>query len=207
MNGYTTTLTRPRWPFVPAVALLACHVLAGTLSAQEANAAKAKRLPVLDVRREPHRAHTFLTFVRTTFPGVPGFTCESWCYESAVEFLGFRKLDGGALELRHRLRSQPHVLFLTTVTPLPGAVEFVARPAVDGEREPKGTLPAQLLGLRPLFPAPACRGLPQPTRLARDFPEAAKLKERRAGLAPRGFPFPFAPPGTAEPRIDRRVGG
>ncbi|MBI2928729.1 MAG: hypothetical protein HYY24_23955 [Verrucomicrobia bacterium] len=82
-----------------------------------------------------------LTMVATTFPNVPGLTCDSWCYESEVDFLAARGLDGGRLELRHRLRASPHMLLVTTVTPEPGAVEFAARLVLENERA--GEWPAQ----------------------------------------------------------------
>jgi dienelactone hydrolase len=68
-----------------------------------------------------------LTLVASTFPNVPDFTCDSWCYESDVDFLEARDIGEGRLELRHRLRQSPQALLVTTVTPLPGAVEFAAR--------------------------------------------------------------------------------
>jgi hypothetical protein len=48
-------------------------------------------LPGLSVwqDREFSRGKT-LTMVRATFPTVPGFTCESWCYESALDYLDAR---------------------------------------------------------------------------------------------------------------------
>jgi len=68
-----------------------------------------------------------LTLLSASFPNVPDFTCDSWCYESNVEFLEARPLDGGRLELRHQLNASPGFLLVTTVTPEPGAVEFAAR--------------------------------------------------------------------------------
>jgi len=75
-----------------------------------------------------------LPMVAASFPNVPGLTCDSWCYESDVEFLGANALTGGGLELRHRVRAQPQMLIVTTVTPKPGAVEFLARAVLDRER-------------------------------------------------------------------------
>ena len=84
-----------------------------------------------------------LTLVSSSFPNVPGFTCDSWCYESAVEFLSARALEGGRLELRHRLQEAPQALLVTTVTPEPGAVEFVAR--VEQAEGATAELPARVL--------------------------------------------------------------
>jgi hypothetical protein len=68
-----------------------------------------------------------LTMVTAKFPNVPEFTCDSWWYESAVDSLDARALGGGKVGLRHRSRDQTHAIIITTVTPEPGAVEFLAR--------------------------------------------------------------------------------
>ena len=86
------------------------------------------RLPTLSVYNDDTFSRDkVLTMVAATFPNIPNFTCDSWCYESEVDFIGARALDGGKVELRHRYRDQPHVIIVTTVTPEPGAVEFLAR--------------------------------------------------------------------------------
>lgn len=83
-----------------------------------------------------------LTMVSATFPNVPGFTCDSWCYESDLDFLSACDLGDGRLEIRHRLREHPHVIIVTVVTPEPGAVEFVAR--AELEKAGRGLLPDPL---------------------------------------------------------------
>ncbi|NOX55092.1 MAG: hypothetical protein GXP27_11775 [Planctomycetes bacterium] len=121
------------------------------------------RLPRLGFRQEPHPTHTFLPLVRMSFPSVRGSTCEAWCYESDVEFLDVRPLDEGRLQLRHRWRSQPHVVFVTTVTPEPGAVEFTVRAVADRQRAQDATLPKSLLPLNLCFQLrPATRFQSQP---------------------------------------------
>jgi hypothetical protein len=107
--------------------------------------------PKLSFRKEPHKEHKFLTFISANFLDVPGCTCESWCYESALDFVDVRKLEDGKLELRHRARSRPHVLILTMATPQPGAVEFVARPVLDHHLDLEPHLPKQLPGLNMCF--------------------------------------------------------
>jgi len=84
-----------------------------------------------------------LTLVAASFPNVPDFTCDAWCYESEVDVLGARPLEGGRLELRHRVRQSPQVLLVTTVTPEPGAVEFAARVTLDADTP--GELPQDVL--------------------------------------------------------------
>ncbi len=101
-----------------------------------------QRLPTLavweDEKLAPGRK---LTMVAATFPNVPGFTCDSWCYESDVEFMDARALPGGRLELRHRWRVHPQILLVTVVTPEPGAVEFRAHLE---HAEGQGEIPAEL---------------------------------------------------------------
>ena len=100
-----------------------------------------QRLPTLSVYNdETFSRGKVLTMVAATFPNVPDFTCDSWCYESAVDFLDARELDGGKVELRHRYRDQPHTIIVTTVTPEPGAVEFLAR--LELEKGAAAHLPA-----------------------------------------------------------------
>jgi hypothetical protein len=61
-----------------------------------------------------------------------------------LDFLGSRKLKGGALELRHRRRSQPHWLLVTEITPEPGKVKLVARPELDPAKGADQGLPKDL---------------------------------------------------------------
>jgi len=155
MNRLSTNLRTVFLP-VAATSAMVCLLAAGTLKAekpggnskagqpnQPAGPARktgpVTRLPELGFRLEGK-----LTLVWASFPDVPGFTCDWWCYESAFDFLDFQKLEGGRLELRHRVRSQPHVLIVTTATPEAGAVEFVARAIVDHQRDPDGKLPETL---------------------------------------------------------------
>ena len=110
-----------------------------------------ERLPELGFRQEPHPTHKFMPYVWASFPEVPGFTCDSWCYESAVDLVTHEMSDDGKMILKHRDRSQPHVLYVTTVTPEPGAVEFSARAVVDHEKDAGGKLPQRLQNLNLCF--------------------------------------------------------
>ena len=40
--------------------------------------------------------------VSADFPNIPDFICDSWCYESALDFVSAGSPDGGRIELRHR---------------------------------------------------------------------------------------------------------
>lgn len=100
-----------------------------------------QKLPTLSVYNDDKFSRgKVLTMVAAAFPNVPDFTCDSWCYESAVDFFDARALEGGKVELRHRYRDQPHAIIVTTVTPEPGAVEFLAR--LKLEKGAVGPLPA-----------------------------------------------------------------
>jgi hypothetical protein len=107
-----------------------------------------------------------MLMVAARFPDAPDFTCESWCYESEVDFVDARPMEGGKLQLRHRDRHRPEVLLVTTVTPEPGAVEFAARPELDaGKAAAEEKLPANLPGLNlcwQLKSAPGFASRPDP---------------------------------------------
>ncbi|UCH35659.1 MAG: hypothetical protein JSV65_04725, partial [Armatimonadota bacterium] len=123
-----------------------------------------QRLPTLGVWERDT-----LLLVSATFPNVPDFTCDSWCYESPVDYVEARALDGGRIELRHRLREQPSAFLVTTVTPEPGAVEFVARvePEAGSAAELTGNLLAPNLCWQ-LIRAPGFASKPDP------YPEFVK---------------------------------
>ena len=72
---------------------------------------------------------------------MPTVTCESWCYESAAEFIEARALSNGRIELRHRVDAHPHLILVTTVTPAPASVEFLARIDINGS----GDIPDDLM--------------------------------------------------------------
>jgi hypothetical protein len=108
-----------------------------------ANNPDPKHLPTLGVWEDgSFGSGKKLLMVSAVFPNVSNLICDAWCYESALDFFNARTLDAGKLELQHRLREQPGVLLVTTVTPEPGAVEFSVRAKL--EREGVGALPAQL---------------------------------------------------------------
>jgi len=128
--------------------LVCCTVFPDSVPAQQTP--EQTKVTVTATNPDPQNLPTLgvwqrdeMTFVSASFPNVPEFTCDSWCYESALDFIGARALNGGGVELRHRAREHPQVLLVTTVTPEPGAVEFVARAELD--KGAAGQLPANLL--------------------------------------------------------------
>lgn len=64
-----------------------------------------------------------------------------------LEFLGRKKLENGALELRHRRTTEPHWTLVTQVTPAPGKVSLVARAELDKESAAGTALPVELPAL------------------------------------------------------------
>ena len=92
------------------------------------------RLPTLEITRwrVDAQAATLGIYVTATFPELPGNIVDAWCYEGEfAQFQSAQALPGGRLELRHRFAVDPPLRIVTTVTPEPGAVEFVARAESD----------------------------------------------------------------------------
>lgn len=115
-------------------------------------------LPTLSVHQRDA-----LLLVRAAFPNVPDFACDAWCYESAMDCIGIRAIEGGRIELTHRDREHPRVLYVTVVTPEPGAVDFRVRV----ERAPGTTEPLPDRLVTPnlcwqLIPAPGFASAPDP---------------------------------------------
>ncbi len=71
-------------------------------------------------------------FVASMFPNVPDFRCDAWLYEcgDSITFARAEALDGGRVRLHHAWKDHPYDI-VTTVTPEPGAIEFLAH--VEGE--------------------------------------------------------------------------
>jgi hypothetical protein len=141
-----------------AFSILLCVIVALVHVNVTTEAAEPVNVPKLGFRKDPHPTHKFLTYVWAEFPEPAGCICDAWCYESNVDFLDFRELADGKAEVRHRVRDQPHVLFVTTVTPEPGAVEFSARAIVDEGQAPDGKLPDRLPGLNLCFQLRRAKG-------------------------------------------------
>lgn len=129
------------------------------------------------------------TLVTVEFPELPGQIFDAWCYEGRyVELLSANDLGGGRLELPHRFASPP-VLLVTTATPEPQSVEFVARVELDEEAAKQHSdemrTPELCFQMRraPLF---GSSGPPYAHVVARSFvltkegliPEESKLEER-----------------------------
>ena len=110
-----------------------------------ANNPKPRELPTLAVWQQPNKGGK-MTFVKAVFPSVPGLQSDLVCYQGGdLEFIAAKPLKGGLLQLRHRCADNPQVIVVTTVTPIKGAVEFLARLEIDPKKG--GKMPEQLPGL------------------------------------------------------------
>lgn len=149
--------------FVTAILVTAVVVSAAFAAEQSSMLVTAdnpdpETLPTLSVYQ-----HDIELRVRAAFPNVPDFAFDSWCYESQVDCVGIRAIDGGRIELRHRDRNHPQTIYVTTITPMPGAVEFRAVPELATDS--KGRLPRDLQTLNmcwQLKPAPNFASAPDP---------------------------------------------
>jgi hypothetical protein len=128
---------------------LVCLILPLLLTTRAVSAQEAPKMMVTAANPDPKTLPTLGVWQRdqeilvsASFPNAPGFTCDSWCYESPLDFVGAKPLPNGRLELRHRFRDHPEVLLFTTVTPEPGAVEIAARPEL--EKSGVGKIPGDL---------------------------------------------------------------
>ncbi len=97
-------------------------------------------IPTLVVWQEHNKKKgTWYTNISASFPNVPDFTCDLWCYESpGIEFESAEQLEDGAVRLRHSWADHDATI-VTTATPSVGSVEVVARldpvSKVNGEEE------------------------------------------------------------------------
>lgn len=99
-------------------------------------------LPTLRVQHEKMWGQYYM-MLSATFPNVPGYQSDAWCYESAVDYVDARPLDHGAIEFRHRDSTYPQALVVTVVTPESGAIELVARMELDRDGYPDAELPTK----------------------------------------------------------------
>lgn len=130
---------------IPESALMHDH---SDLAAAHAAGARPAREDLLVVANpNPARLATLQVWqapgelmVEASIPSVPGFTCNSWCYEGHYEFVSGRDLGDGRLELRHRLVDSPGVVAVTTMTPAFDSVDIAAR--LEREDGRNGPIPA-----------------------------------------------------------------
>ena len=83
------------------------------------------------------------TMVGITFPNIPDFTCDAWCYENEVDLLDIISLDQGRMKLIHTIRKNPGVYLITLITPEPGAVTVTAW--IERKKNYEGSLPVDML--------------------------------------------------------------
>lgn len=98
-------------------------------------------LPTLGVWQEHVRSKgLYNTYLSATFPNIPNFTCDLWCFESpGIFFTSAREMEGGVVELNHSWTEHGFQI-VTTATPHPGALEVVSRlKLTDGSASAKPT--------------------------------------------------------------------
>ena len=103
--------------------------------------------PRIGVRKEDWtpKYSCLWTFVWVHVLQIPGCVLDLLCYEhSAMTYLSHRRLEGGAIEMRHQSTKDPNVVLLTTITPEPGAVELLARAEMDRDHAAEGELPDEM---------------------------------------------------------------
>jgi dienelactone hydrolase len=83
------------------------------------------------------------TMVGITFPNIPNFSCDAWCYENEVDLLDIISLDQGRMKLIHTIRKNPNCYLVTLITPEPAAVSFTAW--IEKKKNYEGSLPEDLL--------------------------------------------------------------
>jgi dienelactone hydrolase len=81
--------------------------------------------------------------VGASFPNVPNFACDLWCYESQVELVDMIALDRGRLKLYHKINSYPFLYLATLITPEPGALDVCAW--IEKSRHAKEAIPQEVI--------------------------------------------------------------
>jgi len=83
------------------------------------------------------------TMIGMTFPNLPDFTCDAWCYESEVDLVDIISLNQGRMKLIHKFREYNNIYLVTLITPEPGAVTFTAW--IDKSKYSDDPLPNNIL--------------------------------------------------------------
>jgi dienelactone hydrolase len=97
-----------------------------------------KKLPSLEAWQRGKQ-----TLIGITFPNIPDFTCDAWCYESEVDLVDIISLNQGRMKLIHKFRTHPHLYMVTLITPEPGAVTITAW--VEKNKHSNESLPDNIL--------------------------------------------------------------
>jgi len=97
-----------------------------------------EKLPTLQVWQKGKE-----TMVGITFPNIPDFTCDAWCYENEVDLLDIISLDQGRMKLIHTIRKNAGVYLITLITPESGAVTFTSW--IERKKNYQGSIPDDLL--------------------------------------------------------------
>ena len=134
-----------RQPYLLVLALVAALVTPMPRAAAD----EAPAMLVTSINPAPESLPTLSVYqrgtellVRAAFPNVPGFACDSWCYESEMDCVGIEAMEEGRIQLRHRDRKSPQTIYVTTAIPKPQSVEILVKAELAVGAT--GSLPDQL---------------------------------------------------------------
>lgn len=100
----------------------------------EATNPDPKNLPGLDVWERVNEEGKVMPILSAAYPNVPGFVCDSWCYENGMDLVETRAEPDGSIILVHRLPGTQGLFIRTEATPAPGVVDVCARVEIRGDR-------------------------------------------------------------------------
>jgi hypothetical protein len=80
-------------------------------------------LPSLGVWQRVDDVGKVMYMLSSAYPNIPGFVCDSWCYESGAAFVEARAETGGRVMITHRLNGTQDVFIRTEITPEPSVVD------------------------------------------------------------------------------------
>lgn len=95
-----------------------------------------------------------IAFCTVLYPGVPGYRADGCLYEPSdgflwLNFIGVRLPADNVLQVLHRVRDNPSLIHVTTLTAKPGKVELVASLEIDSSASTKNANLPKTLGLTP----------------------------------------------------------
>jgi dienelactone hydrolase len=97
-----------------------------------------EKLPTLEAWQKGNQ-----TMVGMSFPNLPNFTCDAWCYESEVNLVDIISLNRGRMKLIHQFRQYPNLYLISLITPELGAVTYTGW--IEKVKNVKDPLPDDVL--------------------------------------------------------------
>lgn len=82
------------------------------------------------------------TMVSVSFPNIPNFICDAWCYEGDLVLKEARNLRKGTIKLYHQCQAYPNIMVVTIIKPEPQALEISAHiEPIDPKQEIPSAMP------------------------------------------------------------------